>query len=97
MAKRCKVLTDDDVQYVRRWTSKYDIGEVFKFSGWKDFYSGDDGAPAATTIGGQVVEALEESPADPRLDFIGLAEGPGKGGKVSDKTSSNAQYYTRLK
>lgn len=96
MVKRYKVLTDKDVEYVREWTSKYGIGSIFRFSKWKDTYGDDDGAPAATTIGGQVVEALEEATPDPRLDFIGLAEGPGKGGKISDKTGSNAQYYIRL-
>jgi len=44
-----------------------------------------------------VVAALEGTPDDPRLDFIGLAQGPGKHGEIGEKTGDNAQYYERLK
>lgn len=97
MAKRYDELTDGDIDYVREWVSQYDVNEIFTFSGWKNFFADRREAPAATKIGGQVVEALENEPVDPRLDFIRLAQGPGKGGKIGDKKGDNAQYYMRIK
>lgn len=97
MNKRYEPLSDNEVEYVRKWTRRFDVGEVFVFKGWKKFYSDDEGAPNAAKIGGQVVEALEENPDDRRLDFIGLSKGPGKDGKCGDKSSKNHQYYVRLK
>src|SRR4051794_32094776 len=97
MTNQTTPLSDNEIYYVKQWTELHDIGKSFTFSGWKDYYKDDPKAPRATTIGGQVVAALEATPVDPRLDFIGLAQGPGKGGEVSDKTGANAQYYKRLK
>lgn len=97
MADRYDELTDDEIGHVREWASRYKVGETFTFSGWNAFFGARPGAPAATKIGGQVVEALEKDPVDPRLDFISLSEGPGKNGGISDKKSNNAQYYRRTR
>lgn len=97
MVKRYGELTDNDIEYVRRWVNRYEIEDIFTFSGWKNGHAEDPEAPQSTKIGGQVVEALEGTQADPRLDFIGLAEGPGKHGEVKAKKGDNAQYYKRLK
>ena len=97
MTNRNEPLTDDDIQYVNRWASRYKVKKIFTFSGWKKFHAEDPEAPKATKIGGQVVKALEGTPADSRLDFIGLTKGPDKHGEIGDKKSNNAQYYVRLK
>lgn len=97
MADRFDELTDDEIGHVREWANQYDVGETFTFSGWKAFFEGRSGAPAATKIGGQVVEALEKDPVDPRLDFISFSEGPGKNGEIGDKKSDNVQYYRRTR
>ncbi|TNE69662.1 MAG: hypothetical protein EP336_01475 [Rhodobacteraceae bacterium] len=97
MANRYGELTDVEIGYVREWVGRYDIGEIFTFSGWKAFFQDKPEAPAATKIGGQVVEALEKEQVDPRLDFIRLTKGPGKKGAIGDKKSDHAQYYIRIK
>lgn len=97
MADRYDKLTDDEIGYVREWVSRYDVEKLFTFSGWKIFFVDRPEAPAATKIGGQVVEALEKEPVDPRLDFISLAKGPGKNGDIGDKKSNNAQYFRRTR
>lgn len=97
MADRYDEMTDDEIGYVREWANQYDVQEPFTFSGWKVFFANRPGAPAATKIGGQVVEALEKEQVDPRLNFISLAEGPGKNGEIGDKKSNNAQYYRRTR
>lgn len=76
---------------------KCGVGQPFTFEGWKKCHQGDQAAPKATTIGGQVVYWLEAEPSDPRLDFIGLTTGPGKAKIENDKKGNNAQYYVRLK
>lgn len=97
MTNRYEQLTDDHIKYVIQWANRCGVGGIFTFSGWKSFHAEYPEAPKATKIGGQVVAALERTPADPRLDFIGLAEGPGKCGEIGDKKGDNAQYYVRLK
>lgn len=97
MNKRYEALKDNEIQYVRTWTEKFNVGQTFTFEGWKKQYADDDDAPAATKIGAQVVEALEQTPPDTRLDFIGLSEGPQKGGKTAEKSGANHQYYVRQK
>lgn len=97
MANRYEQLTDDDIKYVSQWANRYKVNDIFTFSGWQNFHAEDPEAPKATKIGSQVVEALEATPADSRLDFIGLTKGPDKHGEPGDKKSNNAQYYVRLR
>lgn len=97
MTKRYEKLTDEEIEYVRAWTEKFNVGEDFKFEGWKEQHAGDATAPAATKIGAQVVEALKQTPPDPRLSFIGLSEGPGVGGQIGDKSGANHRYFVRRK
>ena len=97
MVRNDEKLTDVDIEYVKRWTERHVVGERFTFLGWKEFHASDPKAPKATKIGTDVVAALEGTPADDRLDFIGLTEGPGKQGEIGSKTGGNAQYYKRIK
>ena len=97
MNKRYKELTDNEIEYVKDWTSQHELNAPFDFKGWKEHYSKDGGAPSATVIGGKVTQALEQNSEDPRLDFIGLSVGPAKGGKIAEKSSKNHQYYIRRK
>lgn len=90
-------LTENDIEYVRAWANCCGIGELFTFKGWKNFHKHDSEAPSATTIGRQVVKALEASPTDPRLDFMTLAEGPGKGGEIDEETGEHHRYYKKIK
>ncbi|MBM2323839.1 MULTISPECIES: hypothetical protein [Marivita] len=90
-------LTDYEIDYVRNWSKQVDLKDTFTFRGWKKHHASDEDAPKATKIGEKVVAALEAEPPDPRLDFIGLAKGPRKGGEIGDKSSKNHQYYVRLK
>lgn len=95
MCCRYEPLTDRDIEYVRAWASRYDVGTTFTLEGWKKFHEKDRSAPEATKVGGQVVEALQKNPPDPRLHFICLAVGPGRHGEIDEKKGNNAQYYQR--
>lgn len=90
-------MTEEEAAYVRNWTNSFEVGERFTFQGWKQAHEHDGNAPAATVIGGKVVESLEALPPDAQLDFIGLTDGPSKGGELGAKTGSNAQWYERIK
>lgn len=90
-------MTEEDVTYVRNWTNTFEVGGKFTLQGWKQAHEGDKNAPRATVIGGRVVVSLEADPPDARLDFIGLTDGPAKGGGLGPKTGSNAQWYVRIK
>lgn len=90
-------LKENDIKYIKNWMDQYNVGDTFTLKRWKSYYQGNSNAPKTTTVGRQVVAALEGTPPDPRLDFIELTQGPGKGGKPSPKTSTNAQYFKKIK
>jgi hypothetical protein len=90
-------MTEDELAYVRNWTNRFEVGERFTFQRWKQVHKADKNAPAATVIGGKVVHSLEADLPDARLDFIGLTDGPTKGGELGPKTGNNAQWYVRIK
>ena len=65
MVKQPAALTQNEIKYLRDWVEQYDIGDTFTLEGWKKHYEGDSNAPKATTVGRQIVAALEGTSLDP--------------------------------
>lgn len=83
-------MTDDQVELIRRWLDQINVGDRFTFEGWNDAHREGE-----TEIDfRQLVAAIRQ--ADPRVNFIELATGPGTDGVIGATNTRNARYYRRI-
>jgi hypothetical protein len=81
-------MTDDEIEFIRRWTGQINVGDRFTFEGWKAAHG------EAEIDFRQLVAAIRH--ADPRVNLIELATGPGTDGVVGATNKRNARYYRRI-
>jgi hypothetical protein len=83
-------MTDAEIELIRNWTGRFNVGDRFTFEGWDAARREGE----AKIIFQELVAAIKAE--DPRVNFLALATGPGTDGVDGPKKTNNARYYRRL-